>query len=62
MRVAVQTRVQEIVLTGRHGAPLDLFLDGRLRIDGRDESRYHAALVGPALDGDRTAASCPGRR
>ncbi|WP_406507942.1 polyamine aminopropyltransferase [Streptomyces sp. NBC_00212] len=51
VRVAVQTRVQEIVLTGRRGAPLDLFLDGRLRINGRDESRYHAALVGPALDG-----------
>ncbi|MEU9196918.1 polyamine aminopropyltransferase [Streptomyces hundungensis] len=50
VRVAVQTRVQEIVLTGKAGAPLDLFLDGRLRINGLDESRYHAALVGPALD------------
>ncbi|MFD7168818.1 polyamine aminopropyltransferase [Streptomyces violascens] len=51
VRVAVQTHVQEIVLTGRAGGPLDLFLDGRLRVNGRDESRYHAALVGPALDG-----------
>ncbi|MFF3978692.1 polyamine aminopropyltransferase [Streptomyces sp. NPDC055808] len=50
VRVAVQTRVQEVVLTGRGGAPLDLFLDGRLRINGRDESRYRAALVAPALD------------
>ncbi|MFJ8313220.1 polyamine aminopropyltransferase [Streptomyces sp. NPDC094147] len=50
VRVAVQSRVQEIVLTGEKGGPLDLFLDGRLRIDGRDESRYPAALVGPALD------------
>ncbi|MET9365403.1 polyamine aminopropyltransferase [Streptomyces sp. NPDC006632] len=50
VRVAVQSHVQEIVLTGRAGAPLGLFLDGRLRVDGRDESRYHAALVDPALD------------
>ncbi|MFG2719669.1 polyamine aminopropyltransferase [Streptomyces sp. NPDC048416] len=50
VRVAVQTRVQEIVLTGRAGAHLGLFLDGRLRVDGRDASRYHAALVDPALD------------
>ncbi|MER0446673.1 polyamine aminopropyltransferase [Streptomyces sp. Edi4] len=49
VRVAVQTHVQEIVLTGRSGASLGLFLDGRLRVDGRDESRYHAALVDPAL-------------
>ncbi|MFI6687458.1 polyamine aminopropyltransferase [Streptomyces sp. NPDC050485] len=50
VRVAVQSRVQEIVLTGKKGGPLDLFLDGRLRIDARDQSRYPAALVGPALD------------
>ncbi|WP_223279880.1 polyamine aminopropyltransferase [Streptomyces sp. SDr-06] len=51
VRVAVQTRVQEIVLTGKGGGPLDLFLDGRLRVNGSDASRRHAALVGPALDG-----------
>jgi spermidine synthase len=51
VRVAVQTSVQEIVLTGgRHGRPLSLFLDGRLRISGRDEHRYHRALVHPAID------------
>ncbi|MFB7743231.1 polyamine aminopropyltransferase [Streptomyces sp. NPDC056132] len=50
VRVAVQTRVQEVVLTGKGGSPLDLFLDGRLRIDGRDAARYRAALVAPALD------------
>ncbi|WP_443043241.1 polyamine aminopropyltransferase [Streptomyces sp. HM190] len=51
VRVAVQTGVQEIVLTGgRHGRPLSLFLDGRLRISGRDEHRYHRALVHPAIE------------
>ncbi|MEU9172039.1 polyamine aminopropyltransferase [Streptomyces sp. NPDC048420] len=52
VRVAVQTGVQEVVLTGgTHGRPLDLFLDGRLRVSGRDEHRYHEALVHPAMNG-----------
>ncbi|MEU6594036.1 polyamine aminopropyltransferase [Streptomyces sp. NPDC046881] len=52
VRVAVQTDVQEVVLAGgTHGRPLDLFLDGRLRVGGRDARRYHEALVGPALTG-----------
>ncbi|MFJ8489093.1 polyamine aminopropyltransferase [Streptomyces sp. NPDC094038] len=52
VRVALQTDVQEIVLTGgTRGRPLDLFLDGRLRVGGRDERRYHEALVHPALTG-----------
>ncbi|MFC9843939.1 polyamine aminopropyltransferase [Streptomyces sp. NPDC060223] len=52
VRVALQTGVQEVVLTGgTHGRPLDLFLDGRLRVSGRDERRYHEALVHPAMNG-----------
>ncbi len=51
VRVAVQTSVQEVVLTGRRDEPPDLFLDGRLRISGRDECRYHQALVHPAMRG-----------
>ncbi|MFI1510119.1 polyamine aminopropyltransferase [Streptomyces sp. NPDC020597] len=52
VRAAVQTDVQEIVLTGgADGRPLDLYLDGRLRFAGRDERRYHEALVQPALSG-----------
>lgn len=52
VRVAVQTGVQEVVLTGgTHGRPLDLYLDGRLRVGGRDERRYHEALVHPAMTG-----------
>jgi spermidine synthase len=52
VRVAVQTGVQEVVLTGgTDGRPLDLFLDGRLRVSGRDELRYHEALVHPAMNG-----------
>jgi len=52
VRVAVQSGVQEVVLTGgTDGRPLDLFLDGRLRVSGRDEDRYHEALVHPAMDG-----------
>ncbi|WP_046708304.1 polyamine aminopropyltransferase, partial [Streptomyces europaeiscabiei] len=51
VRVALQTGVQEVVLTGgRDGRPLSLFLDGRLRISGRDEHRYHQALVHPAMN------------
>ncbi|MFI9247169.1 polyamine aminopropyltransferase [Streptomyces sp. NPDC053086] len=52
VRVAVRTGVQEVVLSGgTHGRPLDIFLDGRLRVGGRDEHRYHEALVAPALTG-----------
>ncbi|WP_317444522.1 polyamine aminopropyltransferase [Streptomyces collinus] len=52
VRVAVQTGVQEVVLAGgTRGRPLDLFLDGRLRVGGRDERRYHEALVQPAMTG-----------
>ncbi|MEU1269891.1 polyamine aminopropyltransferase [Streptomyces sp. NPDC005799] len=52
VRVALQTGVQEVVLTGgTDGRPLDLFLDGRLRVSGRDEQRYHEALVHPAMNG-----------
>ncbi|MEU6771839.1 polyamine aminopropyltransferase [Streptomyces sp. NPDC046759] len=52
VRVAEQTDVQEVVLAGgTDGRPLDLFLDGRLRVGGRDEHRYHEALVHPALSG-----------
>ncbi|AZM54468.1 polyamine aminopropyltransferase [Streptomyces sp. WAC 01529] len=51
VRVAVQTDVQEVVLTGGRRRTLDLFLDGRLRISGRDEDRYHRGLVRPALRG-----------
>ncbi|MEV0090153.1 polyamine aminopropyltransferase [Streptomyces sp. NPDC050738] len=51
VRVAVQTDVQEVVLTGPERGPLDLFLDGRLRVNGLDEHRYHQALVRPAMRG-----------
>ncbi|MEU3061890.1 polyamine aminopropyltransferase [Streptomyces subrutilus] len=54
VRVAVQTGVQELVLTGPPtGSPrsLDLYLDGRLRVSGYDEYRYHEALVHPAMTG-----------
>ncbi|MEW2118960.1 polyamine aminopropyltransferase [Streptomyces sp. NPDC005474] len=52
VRVALRTGVQEVVLTGgTHGRPLNLFLDGRLRVGGRDERRYHEALVHPAMNG-----------
>ncbi|MGY4905951.1 polyamine aminopropyltransferase [Streptomyces sp. 900116325] len=51
VRVAVQTDVQEVVLTGTGRSSLDLYLDGRLRVSARDEYRYHEALVHPAMDG-----------
>ncbi|MBC9729811.1 polyamine aminopropyltransferase [Streptomyces sp. TRM68367] len=52
VRVALQTGVQEVVLTGGSGGrPLDLYLDGRLRVGGRDERHYHEALVHPAMNG-----------
>ncbi|WP_055492127.1 polyamine aminopropyltransferase [Streptomyces sp. TP-A0356] len=52
VRVAVRTGVQEVVLAGgTRGHPLALFLDGRLRVSGRDEGLYHEALVHPAMSG-----------
>jgi spermidine synthase len=51
VRVAIHTDVQEVVLTGRRAGPLDLYLDGRLRVSARDEYRYHEALVHPAMRG-----------
>lgn len=53
VRVAVQTDVQEVVLTGAGRSSLDLYLDGRLRVSARDEYRYHEALVHPAMNGPR---------
>jgi spermidine synthase len=53
VRVAVQTDVQEVVITGGPRGPLDLFLDGRLRVSEQDEHRYHEALVHPAMHGAR---------
>ncbi|MGW9397878.1 polyamine aminopropyltransferase [Streptomyces sp. NPDC055642] len=55
VRVALHTDMQEVLLTGgRDGRPLNLFLDGRLRVSGRDELRYHEALVHPAMNGPHT--------
>ncbi|MET9835574.1 polyamine aminopropyltransferase [Streptomyces sp. NPDC006385] len=55
VRVALHTELQEVVITGgTHGRPLDLFLDGRLRVSGRDERRYHEALVHPAMSGEHS--------
>ncbi|MET7692758.1 polyamine aminopropyltransferase [Streptomyces sp. NPDC005483] len=52
VRVALQTGVREIALTGGTGGrPLDLYLDGRLRVSGGDQDRYHEALVHPAMNG-----------
>ncbi|MEV0226436.1 polyamine aminopropyltransferase [Streptomyces sp. NPDC050704] len=52
VRVATHTDVQEVVLTGgTDGRSLDLFLDGRLWVSGRDERRYHEGLVHPAMNG-----------
>lgn len=51
VRVAMQTEVQEVVLTGADRSSLDLYLDGRLRVSSRDEYRYHEALVHPAMNG-----------
>ncbi|MEU5215046.1 polyamine aminopropyltransferase [Streptomyces sp. NPDC020807] len=51
VRVAVHTELQEVVVTGGREGPPDLFLDGRLRVAGRDEYRYHEALVHPAMAG-----------
>src|SRR5690606_37370580 len=55
VRVALHTDMQEVLPTGgRDGRPLNLFLDGRLRVSGRDERRYHEALVHPAMNGPHT--------
>ncbi|MFS8199970.1 polyamine aminopropyltransferase [Streptomyces sp. CWNU-52B] len=52
VRVAMHTDVQDVVLTGgTDGRRLDLYLDGRLRVSGSDERRYHDALVHPAMNG-----------
>ncbi|WP_318208081.1 polyamine aminopropyltransferase [Streptomyces sp. SJL17-1] len=51
VRVAVHTELQEVVVTGGPEGPPDLFLDGRLRVAGEDEHRYHEALVHPAMNG-----------
>jgi spermidine synthase len=51
VRVAVRTGMQELVLTGSPSGPPDLYLDGRLRVSGRDEHRFHEALVHPAMTG-----------
>ncbi|MFH8465377.1 polyamine aminopropyltransferase [Streptomyces sp. NPDC017991] len=52
VRVAMHTDVQDVVLTGgADGSRLDLYLDGRLRVSGSDEGRYHEALVHPAMNG-----------
>ncbi|PHQ52634.1 hypothetical protein BLA24_06395 [Streptomyces cinnamoneus] len=53
VKVAVHSDVQEVVLTGggASGQPLSLFLDGRLRVSGNDDCRYHEALVHPAMAG-----------
>ncbi|MER0480951.1 polyamine aminopropyltransferase [Streptomyces sp. Edi2] len=61
-RVAVQTGIQEVVMTGGTGdgagagrgrkglgGPLALYLDGRLRVSAETEYRYHEALVHPAM-------------
>lgn len=63
-RVAVQTGIQEVVMTGGtgegagagrgrkgFGGPLALYLDGRLRVSSETEFRYHEALVHPAMAG-----------
>ncbi|MFJ6867439.1 polyamine aminopropyltransferase [Streptomyces termitum] len=53
VRVAVHTDLQEVVVTGGQDDPPDLYLDGRLRVSGADEYRYHEALVHPAMNGPR---------
>ncbi|MCG3044359.1 polyamine aminopropyltransferase [Streptomyces sp. S1A] len=56
VRTVRNTAVQEIVLTegvrhsgGSEPAGFGMFLDGRLRVCGGDERRYHEALVHPAM-------------
>ncbi|MFD8922073.1 polyamine aminopropyltransferase [Streptomyces sp. NPDC059569] len=54
VRVAIHTDVQDVVITGGRSGPLELYLDGRLRVSARDEFRYHEALVHPAMRGPHT--------
>ncbi|MFG1805761.1 polyamine aminopropyltransferase [Streptomyces sp. NPDC049040] len=56
VRVAEQTAVQEVVLTGGGpgGPRLRLYLDGRLRVSGSATPRYVQALVHPAMNGPHT--------
>lgn len=49
VRVAVRTALQEIVLTDGGEDGLAMFLNGRLRVCGVNEARYHQALVHPAM-------------
>ncbi|SEK77773.1 polyamine aminopropyltransferase [Streptacidiphilus jiangxiensis] len=57
VRVSLQSRFQQIVLTGGTGPDADtaqtarLYLAGHLAVCGRDQAAYHAALTGPALRG-----------
>jgi spermidine synthase len=65
VRVAVRSGAQEIVLTGRPGAPggqrggggqtLELWTDGRLRASSADEAERSEALVHPAMAAGRHA-------
>lgn len=57
VRVAVQTPVQELVLTGTPAdtASLRLYEDGRLRVDGAQAAAYGQGLAGPALRGGADA-------
>ncbi|MFE7775340.1 polyamine aminopropyltransferase [Streptomyces sp. NPDC057445] len=51
VRVAVRTGMQEVVLTGERHGPVGLFLDGRLKVSGREEARYQEAMVRAAMRG-----------
>ncbi|MFI1097512.1 spermidine synthase [Streptomyces sp. NPDC020917] len=51
VRVAEQTPLQELVLTGGDGRPLRLYLDGRLAVCGTGAAAYGRALADPALRG-----------
>ena len=57
VRVTEQTGAEEIVLAGGTeaggGAPLRLYIDGRLAVCGADAARSHQALVAPAMAGPR---------
>ncbi|WP_306318425.1 MULTISPECIES: polyamine aminopropyltransferase [unclassified Streptomyces] len=51
VRIAVQSGVQEVVLTGGGRRPAALYLDGRLRADGREPGGGQAEFAGAALRG-----------
>ncbi|MGW3488722.1 polyamine aminopropyltransferase [Streptomyces sp. NPDC001054] len=51
VRVAFHSDVQDIVLAGRSGEPLTLYLGDGPRVSSADEGVYHQALVRPALAG-----------